>query len=100
MKLIKHNNEIIKICDELEDRINRVYTYISKKLNDIDNQYLYKESIVIQRKIFDYRKTNISIPDFLYYFLRKKYQKESTQFIEMLKGEILDKYKKVIITED
>ena len=100
MKLIKHNNEIIKICDELEDRINRVYTYISKKLNDIDNQYLYNESIVIQRKIFDYRKTNISIPDFLYYFLRKKYQKESTQFIEMLKGEILDKYKKVIITED
>ena len=34
----------------MEDRINMVYTYISKELNDIDNQYLYKESIVIKEK--------------------------------------------------
>lgn len=99
MKLIKHNNDIIKICDELEDRMNRVYTYISEKLEDMDNQYLYNESIAIQRKIFEYRKTNIPVPNFLYNFLRKRYQKESNQFIKMLKDEILEKYKSIVIED-
>jgi uncharacterized membrane protein len=99
IKLIKHNNAIVKICDELEDRMNRVYTYISEKLEDMDNQYLYNESIAIQRKIFEYRKTNIPIPNFLYNFLRKRYQKESNQFIKMLKDEILEKYKSIVIED-
>ena len=99
IKLINHNNAIVKICDELEDRMNRVYTYISEKLEDMDNQYLYNESIAIQRKIFEYRKTNIPVPNFIYNFLRKRYQKESNQFIKMLKDEILEKYKSIVIED-
>jgi len=99
IKLIKHNSAIVKICDELEDRMNRVYTYISEKLEDMDNQYLYNESVAIQRKIFEYRKNNIPVPNFIYNFLRKRYQKESNQFIKMLTDEILEKYKSIVIED-
>ena len=90
-KLISYNHSVIKTCEEIEDRMNTVYNYINENASTYDANYLDEESLEMQRRIFNYRRQSVPVPNFIYGILKNKYQNESSKFIFLLKEEILEK---------
>lgn len=93
VSLYLDNNETIKRCDFIIEKIGTVYNKIKYDGKNYNHNEIIEESECIQFKIYENRKESIPVPDIIYKVFRKKMQSKSDDYIKAMKNDIKNNLK-------
>lgn len=94
ISLFLDNNEAIKRCNSLTEKIGEVYNQIKHEGKMYDHNEIFEASENIQLKIYENRKDSIPVPDLIYKIFRGKLQEKSDLYTKEIKKDIINNLEK------